>query len=82
VTAAIALVRAAGLQSEVDSGGSVLTGITDLLKIPTQARGYVRVALAHGLLAADGQSNFRPQSALTRLELAHAMAVLQNTLTQ
>jgi serine protease AprX len=82
VTAAIALVRAAGLQAEVDSGGSVLANVTDLLKIPTQARGYVRVALAHGLLVADAQSNFRPQSALTRLELAHAMAVLQNTLNQ
>ncbi|MDT7541439.1 MAG: serine protease AprX [Acidobacteriota bacterium] len=82
VTAAIALVRAAGLQPEVDSGGSVLANVTDLLKIPMQARGYVRVALAHGLLNADQQSNFRPQSALTRLELAHAMTVLQNSLNQ
>jgi serine protease AprX len=82
VTAAIALVRAAGLQSEVDSGGSVLTGVVDLLSIPTASRGYVRVAVAHGLLALDQQSNFRPSAALTRLELAHAMAVLQSTLNQ
>jgi serine protease AprX len=82
VTAAIVFVRAAGLQSEVDSGGSLLTGVTDLLKIPAQARGYVRVALAHRLLTADAQSNFRPQSALTRLELAHAMAALQSSLNK
>ncbi|MDQ3906965.1 MAG: S8 family serine peptidase [Acidobacteriota bacterium] len=82
VTAAIALVRAAGLQSEVDSGGTVLTGVVDLLSIPTASRGYVRVAVAHGLLTLDQQSNFRPTAALTRLELAHAMAVLQSTLNQ
>ncbi|MFL6228459.1 MAG: S8 family serine peptidase [Pyrinomonadaceae bacterium] len=82
LTAATVLVRAAGLQSEVDSSGSgVLVGIGDALSIPTQSRGYVKVALAHGLLTLD-QTNFRPQSALTRLELAHAMAMLQNLLNQ
>jgi hypothetical protein len=82
LTAAIVLVRAAGLQAEAESNnGGMLIGISDALSIPTQSRGYVRVALAHGLLTAD-QMNFRPQSALTRLELAHAMAVLQNMLAQ
>jgi serine protease AprX len=82
LTAAAVLVRAAGLQSEVDSGSSgLLVGIGDALSIPTQSRGYVKVAVAHGLLTLD-QTNFRPQSALTRLELAHAMAVLQNMLNQ
>lgn len=82
LTAAIVLVRAAGLQAEADANsGAILPGISDALKIPPQARGYVKVALAHNLLTAD-QMNFRPQSALTRLELAHAMAVLQNLLNQ
>jgi serine protease AprX len=82
LTAAIVLVRAAGLQSEVDSSNSgLLVGIGDALNIPTQSRGYVKVAVAHGLLTLD-QTNFRPQSTLTRLELAHAMAVLQNMLNQ
>ena len=81
LTAAIVLVRAAGLQSEADSNGGLLVGIGDALVMPTQSRGYVKVALAHGLLTLD-QTNFRPQSALTRIELAHAMAALQNMLNQ
>jgi serine protease AprX len=82
LTAAIVLVRAAGLQSEAETNsGALLPEISDALKLSPQARGYVRVALAHGLLTAD-QTSFRPQSALTRLELAHAMAVLQNLLNQ
>jgi serine protease AprX len=82
LTAAIVLVRAAGLQAEADANtGAFLPGISDTLKLSPQARGYIKVALAHGLLTAD-QMNFRPQSALTRLELAHAMTVLQSLLTQ
>ncbi|MCA1632394.1 MAG: S8 family serine peptidase [Acidobacteria bacterium] len=82
LTAAIALVRAAGLQAEADArAGDVLLGVSDASKIPTGMRGYVYVAVARGLLTTD-QTGFRPQGSLTRLELAHAMAVLQSLLTQ
>jgi serine protease AprX len=82
VTAAVALVRAAGLQAEADAhANDPLLGVSDAVKIPAGARGYVCVAVARGMLASD-QTGFRPQSALTRLELAHAMAALQNLLNQ
>ncbi|MFN2599041.1 MAG: S8 family serine peptidase [Pyrinomonadaceae bacterium] len=82
VTAAIALVRAAGLQADADAHSSdPLLGISDALKIPSSARGYVWVATQRGLLPAD-PTGFRPQASLTRLELAHAMAVLQSLLAQ
>jgi serine protease AprX len=82
VTAAIALVRAAGLQSEADArAGDALLGVTDAAKVPAALRGYVYVAVARGLLANE-QMTFRPQAPLTRLELAHAMAVLQKLLNQ
>jgi serine protease AprX len=82
LTAAVALVRAAGLQAEADArAGDALLGIADAAKVPAALRGYVYVAVARGMLTAD-QANFRPQVALTRLELAHAMAALQNLLNQ
>jgi hypothetical protein len=49
--------------------------------IPTALRGYVRVAISRGLLSTTN-SNFRPQVALTRLELAQAMAAMQKLQTQ
>jgi hypothetical protein len=38
-------------------------------------RGYVAVALERGLLTAEGGA-FRPHDTLTRIELAHATAVI------
>ena len=82
VTAAIALVRAAGLQAEADAhANDALLSLTDASKIPAGMRGYVYVAVSRGLLAND-QMTFRPLAPLTRLELAHAMAALQNLLNQ
>jgi serine protease AprX len=82
VTAAVALVRAAGLQAEADAhANDVLLSLSDASKIPAGMRGYVYVAVARGMLPVD-QTAFRPLSPLTRLELAHAMAVLQNLLNQ
>jgi hypothetical protein len=49
--------------------------VDDAGEIPSAARGYVAVALERGLLTAEGGS-FRPQGALTRLELAHALSVI------
>ncbi|MCA1557938.1 MAG: S8 family serine peptidase [Acidobacteria bacterium] len=75
LTAAIALVRAAGLQAEADARrGEVLT-FTDSNLIPLALRGYVAVAVSRGLIQADG-TQFRPQDNLKRLELAHALVTL------
>ncbi len=80
-TAAVALVRAAGLQAEVDANNGALLGVLDINLIPTHWHNYVAVALKHGLLTTANLS-FRPQAALTRAELAHALVVLQNTAAQ
>jgi serine protease AprX len=82
LTAAVALVRAAGLQAEAESAQSLpLTTLFDAGLIPSALRGYVRVAIARGLLSTTN-SNFRPQAPLTRLELAQAMAAMQKLQTQ
>lgn len=80
LAAAVALVRAAGLQAEAEAkANDPLLTLTDAVSVPATLRGYVSVALARGLLAPD-QSAFRPQAALTRLDLARATAALQELL--
>ncbi|HEX6624801.1 MAG TPA: S-layer homology domain-containing protein [Pyrinomonadaceae bacterium] len=76
LTAAIALVRAAGLGAEAESYTGPLPDIADLNLIPSESRGYVAVALARGLLDADADQHFRPHDPLTRAQLAHAVAVV------
>jgi hypothetical protein len=80
LAAAIALVRAAGLRSEAESNANAPLTFLDGTSIPAELRGYVSVALSVGLL--QGDSLFRPQNALTRAELAHAIAVLENRAIQ
>jgi hypothetical protein len=75
LTAAIVLVRAAGLESEAQSNLG-LPPVTDLLSIPSQWRPYVAVALNHGVLATSN-NQFKPSVSLTRADLAHALVVLQ-----
>jgi serine protease AprX len=75
LTAAVALVRAAGLRGDAEARAGALLTVADAGAIPSALRGYVAVALERGLLTAEGGS-FRPQAALTRLELAHAMSVI------
>lgn len=72
LTAAVALVRAAGLRAEAEAKNSVPLLLMDASAIPANLRGYVAVAMARGLVIAEGGS-FRPRSALTRAELAHAL---------
>jgi serine protease AprX len=79
--AAIALVRAAGLQSEAQTKTGSPLAITDALAIPVSLRGYVVVAMERRLLTKIG-TEFRPQSAMTRGELAHAMVVVQKIETE
>jgi hypothetical protein len=79
--AAIALVRAAGFRSLAESQAGASLPLTDATSIPSNQRGYVKVALDKGLMTADGNV-FRPNSAMTRIELAHAMAGLARLATQ
>ena len=75
IAAAVALVRAAGLRSQAEAKAGMPLAFLDAATIPTELRGYVSLAVAEGLLGSD--SLFRPQSPLTRGELAQAIAVLE-----
>jgi len=81
LTAAIALVRTAGLRSQAESSSVTLSNILDIGVVPPALRGYVQVAVSRGLLTTDGM-NFRPQAKLTRAELAHAMTTLARMATE
>ncbi|HKQ89477.1 MAG TPA: S8 family serine peptidase [Blastocatellia bacterium] len=81
LTAAIALVRAAGLRSQADSLAGTSLPVSDATQIPSNLRGYVKVALDNQLMAADGQV-FRPNDAMKRHELAKAMSGLARLATQ
>jgi len=76
LTAAVALVRAAGLRAQAEGQGNAPLTVLDAVNIPAELRGYVSVALSRGLLSSG--SSFYPQRPMTRGELAHSMAVLQN----
>jgi hypothetical protein len=79
LVAAVALVRAAGLRSDAESRAGAPLTFLDAAGIPNELKGYVAVAVSSGLLKAE--STFRPQDALTRVDLAHAIAVLQKRAT-
>ena len=81
LTTAIALVRASGLRAEAEARAGAPLNPADAGAIPSAWRGYVAVALERGLLTAEG-GLFRPQDALTRLELAHAMSVIARRATE
>jgi serine protease AprX len=76
LTAAIVLLRAAGLRSVAEASNSTPLTVLDGAQVPYNLRGYVTVALSRGLLNADN-NYFRPQSNLTRAELAHALTVIE-----
>jgi hypothetical protein len=76
LTAAVVLVRAAGLRNEAESQSSATSGIADLSAVPANLRGYVSVAVTRGLLSTTN-GYFRPQTALIRSDLAHALVALQ-----
>src|SRR5258706_14274101 len=80
LTAVIALVRAAGLRSQAESGAYALT-YTDAASIPASLRGYVAVAVQNGLIKTDG-INFNPQGNFTRLDLAHALTQIATLATK
>jgi hypothetical protein len=68
---AVALVKAAGLDNAAATA-TLSPSVTDYLSIPSQWRGYVAVALQRGFLTLDG-SQFNPNRAVTRLDLAKAV---------
>ncbi len=72
LTAVVALVRAAGLRQQAESGTYTLTYL-DAASIPASLRGYVAVGVQKGLIKTSG-SSFNPQGSFTRLDLSHAMA--------
>jgi serine protease AprX len=80
LTAVVALVRAAGLRQEAESATAALA-YTDAATIPVALRGYVAVAVQHGLISANGTA-FNPGGTFTRLDLSHAMVRLQTLATQ
>ncbi len=81
LTASVVLVRAAGLAAQAEAQSGTSLPVSDGASIPAELRGYVAVALAKGLMTAEGAS-FRPQAALTRVELARAMVALQRLATE
>ncbi len=80
LTAVMALVRAAGLRPQAESGTYTLT-YTDAASIPSSLRGYVAVAVQSGLITTSG-TTFNPQGAFTRLDLSHAMVRIATLATQ
>jgi hypothetical protein len=80
LTAVIALVRAAGLRQQAESGSYPLT-VSDALSIPSAWRGYVAVAIQTGLIKTNGTA-FNPQGSFTRLDLSRGMAKLANLASQ
>jgi serine protease AprX len=80
LTAVVALVRAAGLRQQAESGTYTLTYL-DAASIPASLRGYVAVAVQNGLIKTSG-SSFNPQGSFTRLDLSHAMARIATLATQ
>jgi len=80
LTAAVALVRAAGLRAQAEGQSTAPLAVLDALSIPSNLRGYVSLAISKGILASG--NSFYPQRPLTRGELAHAMAALQRLATQ
>jgi serine protease AprX len=80
LTAIVALVRAAGLRQQAETGVYTLT-YTDTASIPASLRGYVAVAVQNGLIKPNGTS-FNPQGAFTRLDLSHAMSRIAGLASQ
>ncbi len=73
LVAAVALVKAANLQSLAQSTALPAT-LADYSQIPGELRGYVAVALQKGFLSLDEANTFAPNRALKRFELAQAMS--------
>jgi serine protease AprX len=74
LTAAVALVRAANLESQTTTA-TLPVSVLDAASIPTQWRGYVAVALQRGLISLSA-NRFDAGRAVTRIELVRAINLL------
>jgi serine protease AprX len=74
LSAAVALVRAAGLRADAESHVGPLPYL-DAASIPMALRGYVSVAVSKGLI--ETGASFRPNDVFTRGDLARAVAAIQ-----
>ena len=74
LAAAIALVRASGLESSTATAILPLS-VTDASTIPAQWRGHVAVALQNGFLTLDG-TKFNGARGFKRIEAASALVKL------
>ena len=77
MTAAKALVKAAGLEQEAMSATWSNPGISDWSTVPINMRGYVSVAVSRNLVGLSGTRYFRPYDSITRAELATSVISLQ-----
>lgn len=67
--AAMVLVRAMGLKEEALAAANAQLPFSDASAIPADKRGYVSVAVEHGLLAGYPDNTFKPQKPVTRAEM-------------
>ena len=76
MTVAIALIKALGLDADAQAAGGINPGLVDWNQIPTEARGYVSLAVSRNLMRTSS-ARFRPFDSITRLELAISCVALQ-----
>jgi serine protease AprX len=76
LSVAIALIKAAGLADDAPAASFINPGLADWQAVPFAARGYVSLAVTHGLMSANAAGRFRPADAMTQLELARASYAL------
>ena len=77
LTAATAIIKALGLDSDAQAAGVINPGVSDWNTIPAAARGYVSLVITRGLMSANSSGCFRPFDSITRGELAAAAVALQ-----
>jgi serine protease AprX len=80
LTAAIVLVRAAGLRAQAEAQAGAFLPYTDASSIPSAYRGYVQVAISRGLMTSGMQ--FNPCGTVTRADLARGVAAILRMNTQ
>jgi hypothetical protein len=76
MTVAIALIKALGLDADAQASAGINPGLVDWNQIPTEARGYVSLAVSRNLMRTSS-ARFRPFDSITRLELAISSVALQ-----
>ena len=76
LTAAIALVRAAGLEAEAQAIRYEPMSYVDARQIPAQWRGHAALAARYGFVPVTSDTLFGPQKLVSRVQLARAMVII------